>query len=80
MWDSRAPLDCPRATYTAFVWPESELGYKSLGVASKVVSGAQHCRARVYLQDYGWVPVDPADVRKVVLEEPPGNRPLMTTW
>ncbi len=22
----------------------------------------------------GWVPVDPADVRKVVLEEPPGNR------
>ena len=26
--------------------------------------------------DHGWVPVDPADVRKVVLEEPPGNRPL----
>jgi hypothetical protein len=24
----------------------------------------------------GWVPVDPADVRKVVLEESPGNRPL----
>ena len=24
----------------------------------------------------GWVPVDPADVRKVVLEEPPGNLPL----
>jgi len=23
-----------------------------------------------------WVPVDPADVRKVVLEEPPGNRSL----
>jgi hypothetical protein len=30
----------------------------------------------VYLHTYGWVPVDPADVRKVVLEEPPGNRPL----
>jgi hypothetical protein len=30
----------------------------------------------VYLNSYGWVPVDPADVRKVVLEEPPGNRPL----
>jgi hypothetical protein len=28
------------------------------------------------LQDYGWVPVDPADVRKVVLEEPPGNHSL----
>ena len=27
-------------------------------------------------RDYGWVPVDPADVRKVVLEEPPGNLPL----
>ena len=37
---------------------------------------AQHCRAEVYLSEYGWVPVDPADVRKVVLEEPPGNRPL----
>jgi len=40
------------------------------------VTKAQHCRAEVYLGDYGWVPVDPADVRKVVLEEPPGNRPL----
>jgi hypothetical protein len=30
----------------------------------------------VHLDDYGWVPVDPADVRKVMLEEPPGNRPL----
>ncbi len=37
---------------------------------------AQHCRAEVYLERCGWVPVDPADVRKVVLEEPPGNRPL----
>jgi transglutaminase-like putative cysteine protease len=37
---------------------------------------AQHCRAEVYIGGYGWVPVDPADVRKVVLEEPPGNRPL----
>ena len=54
----------------------SELGYKSLGTASEVVTKAQHCRAEVYLSRYGWVPVDPADVRKVVLEEPPGNRPL----
>jgi transglutaminase-like putative cysteine protease len=37
------------------------------------VTKAQHCRAEVYLAAYGWVPVDPADVRKVVLEEPPGN-------
>jgi len=40
------------------------------------VTKAQHCRAEVYLGGFGWVPVDPADVRKVVLEEPPGNRPL----
>jgi transglutaminase-like putative cysteine protease len=54
----------------------SELGYKSLGTASENVTKAQHCRAEVHLSDYGWVPVDPADVRKVMLEEPPGNRPL----
>jgi len=55
---------------------KSELGYKSLGTSSEIISKAQHCRAEVYLSDYGWVPVDPADVRKVVLEEPPGNRQL----
>ena len=55
---------------------KSELGYKSLGTSSANVTKAQHCRAEVYLTAYGWVPVDPADVRKVVLEEPPGNRVL----
>jgi transglutaminase-like putative cysteine protease len=40
------------------------------------VTKAQHCRAEVFLEGYGWVPVDPADVRKIVLEEPPGNLPL----
>jgi transglutaminase-like putative cysteine protease len=54
---------------------KSELGYKSLGVADKATKG-QHCRAEVYLSEHGWVPVDPADVRKVALEEPPGNLPL----
>ncbi len=54
----------------------SDLGYKSLGTASEIVTKAQHCRAEVYIGGYGWVPADPADVRKVVLEEPPGNRPL----
>jgi transglutaminase-like putative cysteine protease len=54
----------------------SELGYKSLGAASENITKAQHCRAEVYIGGHGWVPVDPADVRKVVLEEPPGNRPL----
>ena len=55
---------------------KSELGYKSLGAASENITKAQHCRAEVHLSGYGWVPVDPADVRKVALEEPPGNRPL----
>lgn len=53
----------------------SEMGYKSLGAASEVITKAQHCRAEVYLAEHGWVGVDPADVRKVMLEEPPGNRP-----
>jgi transglutaminase-like putative cysteine protease len=55
---------------------KSELGYKSLGPATPTITKAQHCRAEVYLSAFGWVPVDPADVRKVALEEPPGNRPL----
>ena len=54
----------------------SEMGYKSLGPSSGNVTKAQHCRAEVYLSEFGWVPVDPADVRKLVLEEPPGNRSL----
>src|SRR6516165_9228426 len=55
---------------------KSELGFKSLGPSTPNITKAQHCRAEVYLREYGWVPVDPADVRKVVLEEPPGNRAL----
>jgi transglutaminase-like putative cysteine protease len=55
---------------------KSDLGYKSLGLATDKATKGQHCRVEVYLREHGWVPVDPADVRKVVLEEPPGNRPL----
>ena len=54
----------------------SKFGYQSLGAKSEIITKAQHCRAEVFLTDFGWVPVDPADVRKVVLEEPPGNLPL----
>lgn len=42
--------------------------FKSLGKYGDI-SKAQHCRAEFYLAEVGWVPVDPADVRKVVLEE-----------
>ncbi len=51
----------------------SKFGYKSLGTGSDVITKAQHCRAEIWLEGYGWVASDPADVRKVVLEEPPGN-------
>src|SRR5215470_16328197 len=49
--------------------------FKSLGKSGDI-SKAQHCRAEFYTPSHGWVPVDPADVRKVVLEEPPGNLTL----
>ncbi|HEY6909802.1 MAG TPA: transglutaminase-like domain-containing protein [Myxococcales bacterium] len=53
----------------------SAYGYKSLGTSSPAISKAQHCRAEFFADGVGWVPVDPADVRKVMLEEPPGNLP-----
>jgi transglutaminase-like putative cysteine protease len=55
---------------------KSEGALRSLGLSSDNASKAQHCRAEVYLVGYGWVPVDPADVRKAALDEPPGNLPL----
>lgn len=51
----------------------SQQGYKSLGLGNTNASKAQHCRAECFIHGFGWIPVDPADVRKVVLEEPPGN-------
>ena len=49
----------------------SKFGYRSLGAGSADVTKAQHCRAEFYSASHGWVPVDPADVRKVILEEKP---------
>ncbi len=49
----------------------SPRGYKSMGRLGDI-SKAQHCRAEFYAQGIGWIPVDPADVRKVILEEKPG--------
>lgn len=62
-----------RDVYGVRCAPSAE--FESLGKAGDI-SKAQHCRAEVYLREYGWVPVDPADVRKVVLEERPGGVPL----
>jgi transglutaminase-like putative cysteine protease len=50
---------------------DSVRGYKSLGKSGDITK-AQHCRAEFYASGYGWFPVDPADVRKVILEETGG--------
>jgi transglutaminase-like putative cysteine protease len=42
--------------------------WKSLGKSGDITK-AQHCRAEFFHPRFGWVPVDPADVRKVILEE-----------
>jgi transglutaminase-like putative cysteine protease len=52
----------------------SKLGYKSLGKTGGDITKAQHCRAEFYDPTHGWVPVDPADVRKVMLEEDGGKK------
>ncbi len=41
---------------------------KSLGKSGDITK-AQHCRAEVFIDGKGWLPVDPADMRKVVPEE-----------
>jgi transglutaminase-like putative cysteine protease len=43
--------------------------FPSLGRSGGDVTTAQHCRAEVWVSNIGWVPVDPADIRKLMLEE-----------
>jgi len=42
--------------------------FKSLGKAADITK-AQHCKAEFHVSGLGWIPVDPADVLKVALEE-----------
>ena len=85
-------VDIPARDLYGLRVAKSEFGYRSLGAGTSNVTRAQHCRAEVFLVGYGWVPVDPADVRKVVLEEkpqpttladpvvPPVRRKLFGAW
>lgn len=41
--------------------------------ASGELAAAQHCRAEFYSPGYGWVPVDPSDVRKAIRDEQLSN-------
>jgi transglutaminase-like putative cysteine protease len=71
---ARAQKIPARDVYGVRVAP-SALGYASLGKGGGDVTKAQHCRAEFYLASHGWVPADPADVRKVILEEGGGKAP-----
>ena len=42
--------------------------FGSLG-ADGELNAAQHCRAELYSPGYGWVPVDPSDVRRAIQSE-----------
>ena len=64
---SRASGLPARDLYGLRVAPSSQ--FPSLGRAGGDVTTAQHCRAEVWADGYGWIPVDPADVRKLMLEE-----------
>ncbi len=44
-------------------------GGLGVGAAGADLSQAQHCRAEFYAPGYGWIPVDPSDVRKASLDE-----------
>ncbi|RCW80469.1 transglutaminase-like domain-containing protein [Paracoccus lutimaris] len=61
----------------------SAFGFKQLGAKNEVITGAQHCRAEVWIASHGWVAMDPADVLKVMRAESDAwikdpNDPLVT--
>ena len=47
---------------------DESVTHKCLGKFGNL-SNAQHCRAEFYLAGLGWVPVDPADVHQLLLDE-----------
>lgn len=43
--------------------------FRSLGLASADATLGQHVRAEFYIPGYGWIPVDPSDVRRAIAME-----------
>lgn len=43
--------------------------FRSLGVSGGDASRSQHVRAEFYIPGYGWIPVDPSDVRRAIALE-----------
>ena len=56
-----------RCTYGLRVAP-SRL-FRNLGLSSEDATRAQHVRAEFYVPGYGWIPVDPSDVRRSIAIE-----------
>ena len=65
---SRASGVPARDVYGVRVAP-SAFGFSQLGAKDAVITGAQHCRAEVWIAGHGWVAIDPADVLKVMRAE-----------
>jgi len=40
--------------------------FRSLGLSSDDATRGQHVRAEFYVPGYGWIPVDPSDVRRAI--------------
>lgn len=43
--------------------------FRSLGLVDDKATSAQHVRAEFYVPGYGWIPVDPSDVRRAIALE-----------
>lgn len=43
--------------------------FRNLGLASDDATRGQHIRAEFYIPGYGWIPVDPSDVRRAIALE-----------
>ncbi|KXB28899.1 hypothetical protein AT959_18890 [Dechloromonas denitrificans] len=43
--------------------------FRSLGLSSNDATRSQHVRAEFYIPGYGWIPVDPSDVRRAIAME-----------